>query len=90
MAARSEGIGCSDIIRELVVLRLFYSNLEHLECINCIGKNIGKGGFENHPFKGFCLETQYFPDAINHENFKQPVFGPEEEYKTTTVYQFSW
>ena len=46
--------------------------------------------FENHPFKGFCLETQYFPDAINHENFKQPVFGPEEEYKTTTIYQFSW
>ncbi len=57
---------------------------------NCIGKNIGKNGLENHPFKGFCLETQYFPDAINHEEFPQPVFGPEEEYNTTTIYQFSW
>ncbi len=57
---------------------------------NCIGKNMGKEGQENVPFKGFCLETQFFPDAINHPEFPQAVFGPEDEYKTTTIYQFSW
>ncbi|MBR1471842.1 MAG: galactose mutarotase [Lachnospiraceae bacterium] len=57
---------------------------------NFIGKNKGKGGYPNGPRKGFCLETQYYPDAANHADFPQPVFGPEKEYKTSTVYQFSW
>ena len=57
---------------------------------NCIGKNKGKSNFPNGPRKGFCLETQYYPDAINHENFVQPVFGPDKEYHTTTIYQFDW
>lgn len=57
---------------------------------NCIGKNKGKNNFPNMPRKGFCLETQYYPDAINHENFEHPVFGPDKEYHTTTIYQFEW
>ncbi len=38
---------------------------------------------------GFCLETQFHPDCINHENFPDPVFGPEREYDSLTVYKFS-
>ena len=57
---------------------------------NCIGKNKGKDGYENHPRKGFCLETQYYPDAVNHEDFPQPVFTPEQPFDSTTVFQFSW
>ncbi|MCR5250163.1 MAG: galactose mutarotase [Lachnospiraceae bacterium] len=57
---------------------------------NFIAKNIGKDNYPNHPRKGFCLETQYYPDAANHEDFPQPVFGPDKAYKTSTTYQFSW
>ncbi|MBE5843502.1 MAG: galactose mutarotase [Butyrivibrio sp.] len=38
---------------------------------------------------GFCLETQFHPDCINHDNFPDPVFGPEREYDSVTVYKFS-
>lgn len=36
-----------------------------------------------------CLETQYFPDAINHDNFKSPVLKAGDEYKHMTIYKFS-
>ena len=38
---------------------------------------------------GFCLETQNFPDAINHENFPSPIVRPGAPYRTTTIFTFS-
>ena len=38
---------------------------------------------------GFCLETQYYPDSINIDGFPKPVFGPENDYDSTTIYKFS-
>jgi aldose 1-epimerase len=38
---------------------------------------------------GFCLETQNYPDAINHENFPSPVLRPGIPYRTTTIFTFS-
>ena len=38
---------------------------------------------------GFCLETQTFPDAINHKNFPSPVVRPGTPYQTTTIFTFS-
>ncbi len=38
---------------------------------------------------GACFETQYFPDAIHHEDFQSPVVAAGEAYDTTTIYQFS-
>ena len=35
-----------------------------------------------------CFETQYFPDAVNHENFVNPICRAGEAYDTTTVYKF--
>ena len=35
---------------------------------------------------GLCLETQFFPDAINHENFKSPVLRTGETYKEQNVF----
>ena len=55
---------------------------------NCIGEETGKDGALYAPRKGFCLETQYFPDNIHHENFQQAVFGPGKDYESVTVYQF--
>jgi len=37
---------------------------------------------------GFCMETQNFPDAINHANFPSPVLLPEQEYFHETVFKF--
>jgi aldose 1-epimerase len=55
---------------------------------NCIGEEKGKGGVFYGPRKGFCLETQYYPDNIHHPNFPQAVFGPGKDYDSVTVYQF--
>lgn len=55
---------------------------------NCIGEEKGKGGALYQPRKGFCLETQYYPDNIHHPNFPQAVFGPGKDYDSVTVYQF--
>lgn len=38
--------------------------------------------------KGFCLETQHYPDAINHPNFPSPIVRPDEAFKSTTVFKF--
>ena len=38
---------------------------------------------------GFCLETQNYPDAINHENFPSPILRPGVPYQTTTIFAFS-
>ncbi|MBP3469375.1 MAG: galactose mutarotase [Lachnospiraceae bacterium] len=57
---------------------------------NFIGSNTGKEGCRNGKRKGFCLETQYFPNSAAEKNFYQPVFGPGKEYDTTTVYKFLW
>lgn len=57
---------------------------------NFISKHTGKAGAAYGKFKGFAMETQYFPDAMNHDNFEKPLFGPEKDYHTVTVYKFSW
>jgi aldose 1-epimerase len=38
---------------------------------------------------GFCLETQNYPDAINHENFPSPIIRPGAPYRSTTIFAFS-
>ncbi len=49
----------------------------------------GKGG-KVYPFRGaICLETQHFPDSVNHDNFPNTILKPGETYKTTTVHKFS-
>ena len=67
-----------------------YSDLPGLQFYagNCIAKTIGKEGVVYKERDGLCLETDYFPNAINEEGFASPVYGPEKEYTSTTVYQF--
>ena len=38
---------------------------------------------------GLCLETQYYPDSVNHPEWPQPFLKPGEKYDTATVYKFS-
>lgn len=37
---------------------------------------------------GICLETQYFPNAINIPHFVSPILKKGETYSTTTEYKF--
>jgi aldose 1-epimerase len=53
------------------------------------GTLTGKSGVKYQKQTGFCLETQHFPDSVNHANFPPTVLQPDKTYKTTTVYRFS-
>ena len=57
---------------------------------NCIATTTGKEGVIYEVRDGFCLETDYFPNAANQENFVSCIYGPEKDYTATTVYQFEW
>lgn len=37
-----------------------------------------------------CLETQHYPDAVNHPAFPPIVLNEGECYKHTTVHKFDW
>jgi len=54
---------------------------------NCLGDIKGKGDYHNR--WGVCLETQNYPDAINHDNFPSCVLKAGGIYRTTTIYRFS-
>ena len=56
---------------------------------NFLKGQTGKGG-KTYPFRGaVCLETQHFPDGVNHDNFPNTILKPGETYKTSTVHKFS-
>lgn len=52
-------------------------------------KEPGKNEAHYNPFGAFCLETQYFPNAINEPNFASPVYKAGEAYDSKSVYKFS-
>lgn len=56
---------------------------------NFITPQTGKGGVHYGSRCGFCLESQYYPNAVNQPNFPSPVLKAGEKYETETVYQFS-
>ena len=55
---------------------------------NYLDGNAGKDGVVYQRRGGFCLETQNFPDAINHDNFPSAVLKAGETYKELTKYRF--
>jgi len=56
---------------------------------NFLMEQEGKGG-KKYPFRGaLCLETQHFPDSVNHEDFPSTILKPGDTYSTTTVHRFS-
>lgn len=48
----------------------------------------GKGGVHYPKRAGVCLETQYYPDAVNHPQWKQPIVKAGEVYRSETKYIF--
>lgn len=57
---------------------------------NCIAETTGKGNTVYGVRDGFCLETDYFPNAVNEERFPSAVYGPEKDFISTTIYKFSF
>ncbi len=37
---------------------------------------------------GFCLETEFYPDCMNHPDFPPCIVNPGELFESTTVYHF--
>jgi aldose 1-epimerase len=53
------------------------------------GKEKGKGGAVYNKHAGFCLETQHYPDSVNHPSFPSVILKPGDTYTQTTIYRFS-
>lgn len=50
----------------------------------------GKGGIHYGKRTGIALETQFYPDAVHHPEWPQPIVKAGERYHSETVYKFSW
>ena len=52
------------------------------------GTEVGKGGWKYEFRNALCLETQHFPDSINHPQFPNTVLRPKQKYTQTTIHKF--
>ena len=52
------------------------------------GSAKGKCGSGYPQFSGFCLETQLWPDAVNHPEFPSARLEPGKVYSQRTIYRF--
>lgn len=55
---------------------------------NFIGEQTGKGGAAYHDRCGFCLESQFYPNAVNEEKFYSPIVKAGDVFTTKTIYRF--
>lgn len=55
---------------------------------NYLNEENGKGGVVYGKRSGVALETQFYPDSLNHPQWKQPVTPAGEPYFSETVYRF--
>jgi aldose 1-epimerase len=53
------------------------------------GSITGKKGIAYAKHSGFCLETQHYPDSVNHPKFPSVILRPGEVYNQVTVFRFS-
>ena len=55
---------------------------------NFLDNEHGKNGAVYGIRDAVCFETQYFPDAVHHENFASPICKKGMSYHTETSYKF--
>lgn len=55
---------------------------------NFLDQETGKDGAVYPRRAAVCFETQYFPDAVHHENFPSSVCKAGQAYHTVTAYRF--
>ena len=72
---------CMEVYTDLPGIQIYTGN--HLGV--CLGRD--KQIYRTHG--AICMETQYFPNHINEENFVSAIFDEEHPYVSTTIYKFS-
>lgn len=53
------------------------------------GTLTGKYGVVYGKHSGLCLESQHFPDSVNHPEFPSTILEPGKTYHQLTIYRFS-
>jgi len=53
------------------------------------GRMTGTGGVVYPRHAGFCLETQHYPDSVNHPQFPSTILRPGDTFRSTTSFRFS-
>ena len=85
LAAEAEGIDSG------ITLKCYTSQKGvHVYTANYVDvlSNMGKDSATYGENPAFCLETQGFPDAVNHKNFPTTILKANENYTQTTKYVF--
>ena len=49
---------------------------------------VGKDGVHYGKRSAVCLETQYYPDSVNHPEWPQPIVKAGKKYHSETIYRF--
>ncbi|KAG9451228.1 hypothetical protein H6P81_011193 [Aristolochia fimbriata] len=57
---------------------------------NMLKDVVGKGGHVYGEYDGLCLETQGYPDSVNHPNFPAQIVRPGQVYNHYMRYKFSF
>lgn len=57
---------------------------------NFLSGELGKGGVSYTHRGGAALETQFYPDSMNHPDWPQPIVKAGEKYHSETTYKFTW
>ena len=70
-----------DVFTDMPAVQFYAANNLH-------GVNPGSSGRVYAPHEGFCLETQFAPDSINHPEFIDSVLRAGEKYDFTTIFAF--
>lgn len=61
----------------------------HLYTGGALNVTRGKHGASYGPLAGLCLETQGFPDALNHQGFPSDILRPGERFRSQTIFDFN-
>lgn len=72
---------CMEVFSDLPGIQIYTANYLGF----CMGRD--RKIYKTHG--AICMETQYFPNHINEENFVSAIFDKEHPYDSTTIYKFS-
>ena len=70
-----------EVYTDMPGVQLYTGNM--IDCVRA-----GKSGRMYQKRDALCLETQFFPDSVNHPNFPSCELKAGEKYDFTTVYAF--
>jgi aldose 1-epimerase len=56
---------------------------------NFLEGEVGKDGVSYCYRGGIALETQYYPDSVNHSDWPQPFYKAGEHFRSETKYIFT-